>query len=114
MHMNLIVTSILKVLQKQYMSPTGPNKSLRGITTTKTDQLELDLLKVKILKTAKRSLENLIKVLEKGNNSCKSRSNFTKLKLDLYKVKIYSNTKFQLNISKSCRNTGKHNFSKGQ
>ena len=44
------VTSILKVLLKQYMSPTGPNKYLRGITTTKTDQLELDLFKVKISK----------------------------------------------------------------
>ena len=29
------------------MSPTGPNKYLRGITPTKTDQLELDLFKVK-------------------------------------------------------------------
>ena len=32
------------------MSPTGPNKYFRGITTTKTDQLELDLFKVKIWK----------------------------------------------------------------
>ena len=38
----------MKVLLKQYMSPTGPNKDLRGITTTKTDELELDLFKVKI------------------------------------------------------------------
>ena len=30
------------------MSPTGPNKYLRGITPTKTDQLELDLFKDKI------------------------------------------------------------------
>ena len=36
-------TSILKVLLKQYMSPTGPNKYLRGITPTKTDKLKLDL-----------------------------------------------------------------------
>ena len=43
-------TSILKVLLKQYMSPTGTNKYLRGITTStsKTDQMELDLFKVKI------------------------------------------------------------------
>ena len=36
-------TSILKVLLKQCMSHTGSNKYLRGITPTKTDQLELDL-----------------------------------------------------------------------
>ena len=36
-------TSILKVLLKQYMSPTGPNKYLRGITPTKTDKLKLYL-----------------------------------------------------------------------
>ena len=36
-------TSILKVLLKQYMSPTGPNKYLRGITPRKTDKLKLDL-----------------------------------------------------------------------
>ena len=34
-----IVASTLK----QYMSPTGPNKYLRGITPTKTDKLKLDL-----------------------------------------------------------------------
>ena len=52
---NTGVTSILKVLLKQYMSPTGPNKYLRGITTstTKTDQIELDLFKVKIWKSGK-------------------------------------------------------------
>ena len=38
-----ILTSILKVLLKQYMSPTGPNKYWRGITPTKADKLELDL-----------------------------------------------------------------------
>ena len=32
------------------MSPTGPNKYLRGITSTKTDELELDVFKVKISK----------------------------------------------------------------
>ena len=36
-------TSILKVLLKQYMSPTGPNKYWRGITPTKPDNLKLDL-----------------------------------------------------------------------
>ena len=40
---NIILTSILKVLLKQYMSPTGPNKYLRDITPTKTDKLKLDL-----------------------------------------------------------------------
>ena len=32
------------------MSPTGPNKCLKGITTTKIDELKLDLFKVKISK----------------------------------------------------------------
>ena len=36
-------TSILKVLLKQYMSPTGRNKYLRGITPIKTDNLNFDL-----------------------------------------------------------------------
>ena len=45
-----VQTSILKVLLKQYMSPTGPNKYLRSITPIKTDQLELHLFKVKISK----------------------------------------------------------------
>ena len=31
-------TSILKVLLKQYKSPTGPNKFSRGITHTTADQ----------------------------------------------------------------------------
>ena len=49
-------------------------------------------------KTAEKSPENLISA--KGNNSCKSRSSVTKLKLDLYYVKTNSYTKFQVNISK--------------
>ena len=36
----------------------------------------------------------------KGNNSCKSRSNATKVKLDLYYVKTNPYTKFQVNSSK--------------
>ena len=39
----IFATSILKVLLKQYMSPTGSNKYLRGITPAKTDKLKLDL-----------------------------------------------------------------------
>ena len=38
-----------------------------------------------------------------GNNSCKIRSSMTKLKLDLYYVNTNSYTKFQVNISKDCR-----------
>ena len=52
-------------------------------------------------KTAEKSLENLI--LAKGNNSCKSRSSVTKVKLDLYHVMSNSYTKFQVNISKDSR-----------
>ena len=48
----------------------------------------------------KKSPEN--EILAKGNNSCKSRSNATKVKLDqsLYYVKTNPYTKFQVNISK--------------
>ena len=38
-------------------------------------------------------------ILAKGNNSCKSRSNTTKVKLDLYYVKTNSYIKFQVNIT---------------
>ena len=37
-------------------------------------------------------------ILAKGNNSFKSRSNATKVQLDLYYVKTNSYTKFQVNI----------------
>ena len=64
------------------MSPTGPNKFLRGITPARIhESVESD-------------------ILAKGNNSCKSRSNATKVKLDLYYVKITPYTKFQVNITK--------------
>ena len=49
-------------------------------------------------KMTKRSLEN--EIFAKGNNSCKSRSNATKVKLDLYYVKTNPYTKYQVNISK--------------
>ena len=64
-------------------------------------------------KTGEESPEN--KILAKGNNSIKSRSNATKLKLDLYYVKTNSYMKFQLNMSKNDKEkSGKRNFSKGQ
>ena len=46
----------------------------------------------------KKSPENVI--LGKGNNSCKNRSNATKVELDLYDVKTNSYMTFQLNMSK--------------
>ena len=46
----------------------------------------------------KKSLEN--EILAKGNNSCKSRPNVTKVKLDLYYVKTNPYSKFQVSISK--------------
>ena len=49
-------------------------------------------------KMTKKSPEN--ENLAKGNNSCKSRSNTTKVKLDLCYVKTNPYTKFQVNISK--------------
>ena len=62
---------------------------------------------------AEKTPENLI--LVKGNNSFKSKSGMTKLKLDLYYVTTNSYTEFKVNISKDFReNSGKLNFSKGQ
>ena len=69
--------------------------------------------KSKSQKTAEKSQEK--KILAKGNNSRKCRSNATKIKLDLYYLKTNSYTKFQLNISKDCRKkSGILNFSKGK
>ena len=53
-------------------------------------------------KTGIESPEN--KILAKGNNSIKNRSNTTKLKLDLYYVKTNSYMKFQLNMLKDDKN----------
>ena len=47
----------------------------------------------------KKSPKNEISA--KGNNSCKSKSNATKVKLDLYYVKTNPYTKFKVNISKA-------------
>ena len=52
-------------------------------------------------KMAKKNPENII--LAKGNNSCKSRSNATKVKLDLYQEETNSYTKFQVKITKDRR-----------
>ena len=54
-------------------------------------------------------------ILAKGVNFCKSRSNATKVKPDLYYVKTNSYTKFQVNITKDRREKfRKLNFCKGQ
>ena len=61
----------------------------------------------------KKSSEN--EILAKGKNSCKCRSNATKVQLDLYYVETNSYIKFQLNMSKDDKEkSGKRNFSKGQ
>ena len=61
----------------------------------------------------KKSLEN--EIFAKDNNSIKSGSNTTKLKLDLYYVKTNSYMKFQLNMSEDDKEkSGKRNFCKGQ
>ena len=46
----------------------------------------------------KKSPEN--EIFAKGNNSCKNRSNATKVELHLYYVKTNSYMKFQLNMLK--------------
>ena len=64
-------------------------------------------------KMAKKNPE--IFILAKGYNSSRSRSNETKVELDLYYVKKYSYAKFQFNISKEgWEKFGKQNFWKGQ
>ena len=61
----------------------------------------------------KKSPEN--EILAKGSNSCKSRSNVTKVELDLYHVNTNSYSKFKVNITKDGREKfGKLNSSKGQ
>ena len=68
---------------------------------------------VNMSKDDKEIPKNLI--LSKGNNSCKRRSNATKVELALYYVKTNSYMKFQLNMSKDDKEkSGKRNFSKGQ
>ena len=47
----------------------------------------------------KKNPEN--EVLAKGNDKSKSKSNVTKVELDLYHVKINLYTKFEVNISKN-------------
>ena len=49
-------------------------------------------------KMTKKSPEN--EFFAKGNNSCKIKSNATKVNLDLYYVKTNPYTKFEVNISK--------------
>ena len=59
-----------------------------------------------------KSPEN--EILAKGDNSCKSKSNGLKLKLDLYHIKINSYTKFQVDITKDGREKSrKLHFCKG-
>ena len=64
-------------------------------------QIHIPNFKSIFQKTAEKSLENSI--LAKGNNSRKSKSSVTKLKLDLYYIMTNSYTKFQVNISKDDR-----------
>ena len=60
-----------------------------------------------------KSPEN--EILAKGNYSCKTRSNATKVELDLYYVKTNSYMNFQLNMSKDNKEKSeKRNVSKGQ
>ena len=64
-------------------------------------------------KMAKKSPENYI--LAKGYNSSRSRSNVTKVELDLYYVTTNSYTKFQVHMSKEdWEKLRKLHFWKGQ
>ena len=85
----------------------------QNLTSIKSKPIYIQKFNSISQKSAEKSTEN--RILEKGYNSCKSRSSVTKLKLDLYYVMTNSYTEFEVNISKDCREKyGKLNFSKGQ
>ena len=82
----------MKLNKHSESCPLPAPTNLRGNATTKQVSSNLICLKSKSRKTAKQSLENLI--WEKVYKSGKSRFSFSKLKRDLYQVKICKNTKF--------------------
>ena len=84
-----------------------------NLTCIRSRQIHIWNLKSICRKMTKISPEN--EILAKGSKSCKSRSNATKVELDLYYAKANSYNKFQVNITKSGREKfGKLNFCKGQ
>ena len=91
----------------------GQPRQNENLTCIMSRQIHIWNFKWKCQKMTKKSPEN--EFFAKGNNSCKSRWNATKVKLDLYYVKTNSYMKFQLNTSKDDKEkSGKRIFCKGQ
>ena len=79
----------------------GQTRPKSNLTCIMSRQIHIWNFKSICWKMTKKSPEN--EILAKGNNSCKSRSNATKVILDLYYVKTNPFTQFQVNISKDNR-----------
>ena len=91
----------------------GQTRQSLNLTCIRSRQIHIRNFKSICQKMTKKSPENLI--LAKDSNSCKSRSNASKVELDLYYVKANSYTTFQVNITKDGREKfRKLNFFKGQ
>ena len=91
----------------------GQTRPKSNLTCIMSRQIQMWNFNSICQKMTKKIPEN--EILAKGNNSCKSRSNATKVDLDLYDVKTNSYMKFQLNMSKDDKEmSGKRNFYKRQ
>ena len=75
----------------------GQTRQKLNLTCITSRQIYIWNFKSMSGKMAKENPENII--LAKGNNSCKRRSNATKVKLDLYHVKTNLNTKRSVMIT---------------
>ena len=82
------ITSIRKVLLRQYKSPASPSKFSRGKTATKTNKrgpkVELNLYYVD---TNHGNSSSKNKIFTKGKNGSESMSNVTKVTLNLNNAK---------------------------
>ena len=76
----------------------GQTRPKSNLTCIMSRQIHIWNFNSICLTMTKKSAEN--EIFAKGNNSCKRRSNATKVKLDLYYVTTNPYTKFQVNISK--------------
>ena len=97
----------------KYSIKVGQTRQNENLTCIMSRHIHIWNVKSICRKMTKKRPEN--EILAKGNNSCKSTSNATKVELDLYYVKTNTYTKFQVNISKDRREMfGNLIFCKGQ
>ena len=88
-----------KFLQRAIIQlKVGQTRPKSNLTCIMSRQIQIRNLNSICRKMTKKSPEN--ELLAKGNNSCKIKSNATKVELDLYYVKTNPYTKFQVKISK--------------